>query len=54
MRLNRVRQQRWLKKGVLDEVLLKTLASVRQKHYWTIITEPCCGDAAHAIPLFTD
>lgn len=50
-RLNWARQQRWLKLGVLNDQLLTTIASIDKPQYWTVITEPWCGDAAHTLPF---
>ncbi|MES2063844.1 MAG: thioredoxin family protein [Bacteroidota bacterium] len=50
-KLNWSRQQRWLKSGILNEELAAIIGSIKQEQYWTIITEPWCGDAAHIIPF---
>ncbi|WP_184547123.1 thioredoxin family protein [Mucilaginibacter sp. FT3.2] len=50
-RLNWSRQQRWLKTGVLNDELKATIANITKMQYWTVITEPWCGDAAHTLPL---
>jgi hypothetical protein len=51
VKLNWSRQQRWLKTGILNEELASIIESIRGKQYWTIITEPWCGDAAHIMPF---
>lgn len=50
-RLNWSRQQRWLKTGILDPVLVNTVENIGQGQFWTVITEPWCGDAAHSLPF---
>lgn len=50
-KLNWSRQHRWLKAGILNEELATIIESIREEQYWTIITEPWCGDAAHIIPF---
>lgn len=51
VKLNWSRQQRWLKTGILNEELASIIESIRGKQYWTIITEPWCGDSAHIMPF---
>jgi hypothetical protein len=50
-KLNWSRQQRWLKLGVLNGALVTLIQSFNKKQFWTIITEPWCGDAAHTVPF---
>lgn len=50
-KLNWARQQRWLKTGVVDAVLAKTIADINTPQQWIIITEPWCGDASHTVPF---
>lgn len=50
-KLNWSRQHRWLKAGILNEGLASIIESIKEVQYWTIITEPWCGDAAHIIPF---
>ena len=50
-KLNWSRQQRWLKTGMLNEVLTSLIESLKEEQFWTIITEPWCGDAAHILPF---
>lgn len=49
--LNQSRQNRWLKRGVLNEELVDFLRSLEQKQQWIAITEPWCGDASHTVPF---
>jgi hypothetical protein len=51
VRLNWSRQQRWLKTGLLNDELTLIIQAIPRKQYWTIITEPWCGDAAHSLPF---
>lgn len=51
LKLNRSRQKRWLKTGVIQEELKKTITNIKSSQVWYIITEPWCGDAAHSIPF---
>jgi len=50
-KLNWSRMNRWLKKGVLSEQLIRGIKQISQPHQWIVITEPWCGDAAHSIPF---
>jgi hypothetical protein len=50
-KLNWSRHQRWLKTGILNEVLAALIESLKKEQFWTIITEPWCGDAAHILPF---
>jgi len=50
-KLNWSRQRRWLKVGVLNPELVATIQQICKKQYWTVITEPWCGDAAHTLPF---
>ena len=50
-KLNKSRQNRWLKKGELSEGLKTALNNITKKQKWILITEPWCGDAAHSIPF---
>jgi hypothetical protein len=51
VRLNWSRQHRWLKTGVLDPALTEVIRNIGVPQYWTVITEPWCGDASHSIPF---
>lgn len=51
LKLNRSRQKRWLKTGVIQEELKKVVAEIKAKQTWYVITEPWCGDAAHSVPF---
>jgi hypothetical protein len=50
-KLNWSRQQRWFKTGMLNDDLIAVIQKVDKKQYWTVITEPWCGDAAHILPF---
>ncbi|WCT14831.1 thioredoxin family protein [Mucilaginibacter jinjuensis] len=50
-KLNWARQHRWLKSGILNEVLAGIIERITHPQFWTIITEPWCGDASHSIPF---
>jgi len=50
-KLNWSRQERWLKTGVLNDILVAIIQAISKKQLWTIITEPWCGDAAHTLPF---
>jgi hypothetical protein len=49
--LNYSRQKRWMKRGVLNEELVNVVENLPEKQYWTLITEPWCGDASHIAPF---
>jgi len=51
VRLNWSREQRWLKHGELNTLLISAIERINKKQFWTIITEPWCGDAAHTLPF---
>jgi hypothetical protein len=51
VKLNWSRQQRWLKTGLLNDELALIIQNIKHQQYWTIITEPWCGDAAHILPF---
>merc|ERR1711991_1283980 len=50
-RLNQQRTKRWIKKGAVEinSTLLGSASESPQK--WLVISEPWCGDAAHALPF---
>ncbi len=48
-RMNQKRLKRWLDKGILTPETVKTIAKIKEKQHWTVITEGWCGDAAHSI-----
>ncbi|SFT40775.1 Thioredoxin [Lishizhenia tianjinensis] len=52
VKLNRSRQDRWLKKLELNEALIHQVKGIDAPQTWYAITEPWCGDAAHNLPLF--
>lgn len=49
--LNNKRQARWDKKGEIQEELKSAISKIDTKQKWILITEPWCGDAAHAAPF---
>ena len=51
LKLNYNRQNRWLKKGDLNDDLVQKIKEIKNKQHWVLITEPWCGDAAHSIPF---
>jgi len=51
VQLNWSRQQRWLKLGILNADLLMAIQSISSAQFWTVITEPWCGDASHTLPF---
>ncbi|PHR45560.1 MAG: thioredoxin family protein [Fluviicola sp.] len=51
LKLNRSRQKRWLKTGVIHERVKQVVSKIKTTQTWYIITEPWCGDAAHSIPF---
>jgi len=51
VKLNWSRQQRWLNHGELNPELSAAVERINKKQFWTIITEPWCGDAAHTLPF---
>lgn len=50
--LNNSRQERWLKKGKLNEEVIKKIKAIDTRQVWSVITEPWCGDASHSVPFF--
>lgn len=57
IQLNKVRQERWLKKGTINVPLKNFLINTKVELDWIVITETWCGDSAHNIPfikLMTD
>jgi hypothetical protein len=50
-KLNWSRTQRWLKRGELLDSVQAVLSSITRPQEWLVITEPWCGDAAHALPF---
>lgn len=49
-KLNWSRMNRWLKRFEPNEETKLLLANLTEKQTWILITEPWCGDAAHAVP----
>lgn len=52
VKLNKSRQDRWLKKGGISEELKQKIEAIKEKQTWYAISEPWCGDAAHSLPFF--
>lgn len=50
-KLNRSRQNRWLKTAEINPELKKVVQTITDKQTWYLITEPWCGDAAHNVPF---
>lgn len=50
-KLNVSRVRRWNKTAVINEELTKTLAQIKMKQHWIIISEPWCGDASQIVPF---
>jgi hypothetical protein len=50
-KLNWSRQQRWFKVGLLNADLMAAITNIKSEQFWTIITEPWCGDASHTLPF---
>ncbi len=51
VKMNEVRQNRWLKKGIIQTECIDAILSISEPQDWVIITEPWCGDAAQIIPF---
>ena len=51
VKLNKSRQNRWLKKGVLSEEIKNIVSKLKSEQKWIVITEPWCGDASHSLPF---
>ncbi|MCH2225805.1 MAG: thioredoxin family protein [Crocinitomicaceae bacterium] len=51
VKLNNSRQNRWLKRGKLNDDLLKKVQNLSEAQSWILITEPWCGDASHTSPF---
>jgi hypothetical protein len=51
VKLNQTRQNRWLKKGVIESDIINSILSIDEPQEWVLITEPWCGDAAHSVPF---
>ena len=49
VKMNEVRQNRWLKKGIIQTECIDVILSISQPQDWILITEPWCGDAAQAV-----
>lgn len=50
-KMNWLRMNRWFKTASLSEPLKAALRKIDVPQTWLVITEPWCGDAAHAIPF---
>lgn len=51
VKLGKTRMNRWDKQFEPDQKLKELLKRIDQPQHWIIITEPWCGDAAHAVPF---
>lgn len=51
VQLSQARINRWDKRLKLDEDAARIIRDADRPTHWIIITEPWCGDAAHAIPF---
>ena len=51
VKMNEVRQNRWLKNGIIGAECMDAIRSISQPQEWIIITEPWCGDAAQIVPF---
>ncbi|AIM38851.1 hypothetical protein KO02_20700 [Sphingobacterium sp. ML3W] len=50
-KLNWSRMNRWLKKFEPNPETITVISTIATKQHWILITEPWCGDAAHAVPM---
>lgn len=48
-KLNKSRQKRWAKNGVILEETKIVFSNLSTKQHWIIISEPWCGDASHIV-----
>jgi hypothetical protein len=48
VKLNASRLKRWYKIGKLNTELVALINKIEHPQHWLLITEPWCGDAAHA------
>ena len=51
--LNKKRQERWDKNGLISDALKTTMSEINSPQKWVLITEPWCGDAAHSVPFIS-
>jgi len=51
VKLNLSRIKRWYKVGHLLPELVSIIKSIEHPQHWLLISEPWCGDAAHAQPF---
>lgn len=51
LKLNRSRQNRWLKTAKINDELSHVISAINQKQTWYLIVEPWCGDASHSAPF---
>ncbi len=49
--LNQHRMSRLDKKVILSPEILQSIASIKEKIYWIVLTEHWCGDAAQILPV---
>ncbi|MEQ8926173.1 MAG: thioredoxin family protein [Fulvivirga sp.] len=50
-RLNEQRMNKWEKIAQITDELKTTVANIKDKQYWLVLTEGWCGDAAQNIPV---
>jgi len=51
VKMNQARIKRWNRTGKILPDLEEVIKNLKGKHQWILITEPWCGDAAHAHPF---
>lgn len=51
LKLNQSRSQRWMKKIQIETAIAEQLAALKKEYLFLVISEPWCGDAAHALPV---
>lgn len=51
LKLNRSRQNRWLKTAQINDELSQIISAINKKQTWYLIVEPWCGDASHNAPF---
>jgi len=54
VKLSKTRLERWEKRLGQMDPLAEVLPRTNRSTHWIIITEPWCGDAAHAIPFIME
>ena len=48
--MNWARMNRWLKRFEPTTEMKSVINGIAEEQHWIVITEPWCGDAAHAVP----